>query len=40
MFPEIGNAASYKFRSVIRFLLAKSMSTAEMHRELWPADNG
>jgi hypothetical protein len=34
MCPAIYNPASCEIRAVIRFLLAKSMSAAEIHREL------
>jgi hypothetical protein len=32
--PAIHNSASYKIRAVSRFLCAKYMSAAEIHREL------
>jgi hypothetical protein len=34
MCPVSGKLASCKIRAVIRFLLAKNMSAAEIHREL------
>jgi transposase len=34
MCPAIDNPASCEILSVVRFLLAKNMSAAEMHREL------
>jgi hypothetical protein len=35
--PSIDNSASYKIHAVIHFLHAKSMSAAEIHRELCAA---
>jgi hypothetical protein len=34
MWPAIDNPASCEIRAVIRFLRAKNMSAAEIHREL------
>jgi hypothetical protein len=34
MCPAIDNPASYEIRAVIRFLHAKNMSVAKIHREL------
>jgi hypothetical protein len=34
MYPAIDNPASCEIRTVIRFFHSKSMSTAEIHREL------
>jgi hypothetical protein len=33
--PTIDNPVSCEIRAVIRFLHVKSMSAAEIHRELW-----
>jgi hypothetical protein len=36
MCPTIDKSASFEVRAIIRFLHAKNMSAAEIHRELYP----
>jgi hypothetical protein len=36
MCPAIDNTAIYEIRAIIRFLHAKNMSAAEIHRKLCP----
>jgi hypothetical protein len=39
MCPATDNPASCEICAIIHFLHAKSMSAAEIHRELWPKCN-